>query len=87
MSNPSTVTRRDFIKISAVAGAGLVLSFYLPSDTDATVAPEEGATFAPNAWLRIDNEGIVTITVARSEMGQGVRTSMPMIVAEELDAD
>ncbi len=83
MSNPTTLTRRDFIKISAVAGTGLVLAFYLPSKDE---VPEEAA-FIPNAWLKIDTDGTVTVTVARSEMGQGVWTSMPMIVAEELDAD
>ena len=83
MSTPLRLNRRDFIKISSVAGAGLVLAFYLPSKDEVL---EEGA-FVPNAWLEIDTDGIVTVTVARSEMGQGVWTSMSMIVAEELDAD
>jgi isoquinoline 1-oxidoreductase beta subunit len=83
MSAPLTLNRRDFIKISSVAGAGLVLAFYLPSKDEVL---EEGA-FVPNAWLKIDTDGTVTVTVARSEMGQGVWTSMSMIVAEELDAD
>jgi isoquinoline 1-oxidoreductase beta subunit len=83
MSSSTTLTRRDFIKISAVAGTGLVLAFYLPSKDEVL----EEAAFIPNAWLKIDTDGTVTVTVARSEMGQGVWTSMPMIVAEELDAD
>lgn len=87
MSAPTTLSRRDFIKVSSAAGAGLVLSFYLPSKGEALESAAEGATFVPNAWLRIDNDGIVTVTVARSEMGQGVHTSMPMMVAEELEAD
>ena len=86
MSTQSSFSRRDFIKISSVAGTGLLLSFYLPSKDELALAAG-GESFAPNAWLKIDNEGIVTITVARSEMGQGVLTSMPMIVAEELEAD
>jgi len=83
MSTSTTLTRRDFIKITSVAGAGLVLAFYLPSKDEML----EDAAFAPNAWLQIDTDGTVTVTVARSEMGQGVWTSMPMIVAEELEAD
>ena len=62
----------------------------VPSPTalaaEPTLAPAT-ASFAPSVFLRIDNNNSVTITVARSEMGQGVRTSLPMIVAEELDAD
>jgi len=83
MSTSTTLTRRDFIKMSSVAGAGLVLAFYLPSKDEVA----DDAAFVPNAWLKIDTDGTVTVTVARSEMGQGVQTSMPMIVAEELDAD
>ncbi|MEK6756053.1 MAG: xanthine dehydrogenase family protein molybdopterin-binding subunit [Bacteroidota bacterium] len=88
MNTSTTYSRRDFVKITTVAGAGLVLGFYLPAKSElleSTTA--EGTTFAPNAWLKIDTDGIVTVTVARSEMGQGVHTSMPMIVAEELEAD
>ena len=87
MNTQTSFSRRDFIKVSSVAGAGLVLSFYLPSRGEALEAATEGTSFAPNAWLKIDSDGIVTVTVARSEMGQGVQTSMPMIVAEELEAD
>ncbi len=88
MKKTHTLRRRDFIKVTASAGAGLVLSFHLPwGEKMAALAQERGSPFAPNAWLRIDKDGTVTITVAKSEMGQGVRTALPMIVAEELDAD
>ena len=78
------MTRRGFIKSAAVAGGGLVLSFYLPTRDE---APEPEAGFSPNVWITIAKDNSVTITVARSEMGQGVWTSMAMIVAEELEAD
>ncbi|MBZ5646681.1 MAG: xanthine dehydrogenase family protein molybdopterin-binding subunit [Acidobacteriia bacterium] len=78
-------TRRDFLKVTGAAGAGLVIGFHLPSSLQA--APNDPAAFEPNVWLQIDPAGKVTITCAKSEMGQGVRTSLPMIVAEELDAD
>ncbi|MEK6572423.1 MAG: molybdopterin cofactor-binding domain-containing protein, partial [Bacteroidota bacterium] len=87
MSTTSAITRRDFIKVTSTAGAGLVLSFYLPSARELDVlAFEPAERFEPNAWLVIDKTGAVTITVAKSEMGQGVRTSLPMIVADELEA-
>ena len=78
----SPLSRRDFLTVGAAAGAGLVIGFYLPHGS-------HGAknTFAPNAYLRIAPDGKITIVVARSEMGQGVRTSLPMILAEELEAD
>ncbi|MGH9492159.1 MAG: molybdopterin cofactor-binding domain-containing protein, partial [Terriglobales bacterium] len=76
-----SLTRREFVAASAAAGAGLVIAFYLPDGAGAS--PD----FAPNAWLKISPEGEVTVVVARSEMGQGVRTALPILVAEELEAD
>ena len=88
MMTTSTITRRDFIKVASTAGAGLVLGFTLPgSKRWESPPPETGEAFAPNAWLSIDQAGAVTIKVGKSEMGQGVYTALPMIVAEELDAD
>jgi isoquinoline 1-oxidoreductase beta subunit len=78
--------RRDFIKVVSVAGGGLALGFYLPAEDDAR-ATQPSDAFTPNAWLRVDTNGDTTITVARAELGQGVRTALPMIVAEELEAD
>src|SRR5271167_946970 len=78
----SPLSRREFVAVGVAAGAGLVVGFYLPHG---------GSTgkevFSPNAYLRITPDNKVTIVVARSEMGQGVRTSLPMILAEELEAD
>ena len=79
----SPLSRRAFLGTSAAAGAGLVIGFYLPSGARA----ETEAAFSPNAYLTITPDGKITIVVARSEMGQGVRTSLPMILAEELEAD
>ena len=86
--NHATVDRREFLKTGAAAGATLVLGLYLPAfdprGAHAATAPEP---FKPNAWIEIGPDGAVTIWTGRSEMGQGVRTAMPMIVAEELEAD
>src|SRR5580704_12588612 len=78
----SPLSRREFVAAGVAAGAGLVIGFYLPHGS----ASHEEA-FSPNAYLRITPDNKVTIVVARSEMGQGVRTALPMILAEELEAD
>src|ERR1017187_2220127 len=80
----SPISRRDFLVAGAVAGTGLVLAFYIPHHG---LYPVGEHVFAPNAYLHIAPDGKVTVVVARSEMGQGVRTALPMILAEELDAD
>jgi isoquinoline 1-oxidoreductase beta subunit len=80
----SPMSRRDFLVAAAVAGSGLVLAFYLPRHG---LHPAGEQVFTPNAYLHIGPDGKVTVIVARSEMGQGVRTALPMILAEELDAD
>src|ERR1700746_948113 len=78
----SPLSRREFVGAGIAAGAGLVIGFYLPHGNRSR---KQG--FSPNAYLRITPDNKVTIVVARSEMGQGVRTALPMILAEELEAD
>jgi isoquinoline 1-oxidoreductase beta subunit len=74
-------TRRDFLRITAVSGTALVLGV-------GVARPQEAAKpWKPNAWLRIDPDGTITLISGKQEMGQGVRTSLPMMLAEELDAD
>ncbi|HVR22689.1 MAG TPA: xanthine dehydrogenase family protein molybdopterin-binding subunit [Candidatus Polarisedimenticolia bacterium] len=76
------LNRREFVAAGIAAGVGLVVGFYLPHKGG---AGQEA--FSPNAYLRITPDNKITIVVARSEMGQGVRTALPMILAEELEAD
>jgi CO/xanthine dehydrogenase Mo-binding subunit len=78
----SPLSRREFVAAGVAAGAGLVIGFYLPHKSGS-----QEQSFSPNAYLRITPDNKVTIVVARSEMGQGVRTALPMILAEELEAD
>jgi isoquinoline 1-oxidoreductase beta subunit len=78
----SPLSRREFLAAGVAAGTGLVIGFYLPHGNSSAKD-----AFAPNAYLKIAPDGKITIVVARSEMGQGVRTSLPMILAEELEAD
>lgn len=84
-----TLPRRDFLKLSVAAGSGLVLGVFVPELAAALKAEDgrPGAAFEPNAFLRITADGTVTILVIRHEMGQGVRTLLPMLIAEELEAD
>jgi isoquinoline 1-oxidoreductase beta subunit len=82
-----TLTRREFLQRSAQAGAGLVIASWVPEWTHAADAPARGAALAPNAFVRIAPDESITVTVIRHEMGQGVRTLLPMMVAEELEAD
>src|SRR6266446_10718793 len=78
----SPLSRREFVAAGVAAGAGLVIGFYLPHG-----GGSQKEIFSPNAYLRITPDNKVTVVVARSEMGQGVRTALPMILAEELEAD
>jgi isoquinoline 1-oxidoreductase beta subunit len=80
-------TRRKFLKTGAAGGAALVIGFYLPSLANDQQQQEEPRPNPFNAWVRIDQNGHVTLTLARSEMGQGVTASLPMILAEEVDVD
>jgi len=82
------VTRRGFLKASATTGASLVIPFasFLEAESFAST-PVSGASFSPNAFLELTSAGEVKIWCAHSEIGQGVRTSLPMIVAEELGCD
>src|SRR2546429_4872362 len=73
-------TRREFLETTT----GLVIAFALPWRVQTAAGP---APFAPNAWLRIGADGIVTLTIDRSEMGQGSQTGLALILAEELEAD
>jgi len=85
MRSVTNTSRREFLKSSAAGSAGLLLAFYAPALAAAPNAPEPD--FKPNAYIRIDPRGDVHLVVTRSEMGQGVRTALAMILAEELDAD
>ena len=77
--------RREFIKISSTAGSGLILGFYLPNKLQGKSL--ESKIFQPNAWINVQPDNYVKIMVGKSEMGQGVITSLPMIIAEEMDLD
>lgn len=78
-----TTTRRDFVKLMATGTGALVFGIRVAAADDEV--PRQ--RFEPNAWLTIESDGSILLRVGKSEMGQGVRTSLPMILAEELDVD
>jgi isoquinoline 1-oxidoreductase beta subunit len=80
--------RRNFLKLSVAAGGGLLIGFQFPGiSTLASAQQSNPGPFMPNAFVRIGTDERVTVIVNHSEMGQGVYTSLPMLLAEELDAD
>jgi isoquinoline 1-oxidoreductase subunit beta len=88
MSAPTTPSRRDFLKAGALATGGLVIAFTVPgAKRFARAQPTPAAPFVPNAFLRVGSDDTVTVMLAHSEMGQGIWTTLPMLIAEELDAD
>ena len=84
-SSTRTFTRRAMVKATVVAGGGFVLGVSMPRLAPAFAA-ETSADFAPNAFIRIDQDGKVTFTIPQVEMGQGIYTALSMVLAEELDA-
>lgn len=84
---PVDPARRAVLKAGLAAGGALLLGFHLPAGQGAPRAVRSGAQrFEPNAFIRIDRRGVVTLVMPQVEMGQGIYTSVAMILAEELDA-
>ena len=83
----ATLSRRNFIKVTGLAGGGLVLALSLGTTTQKALAQAAPATFSANPYVQIKPDGTIVLFAKNPEVGQGVKTSLPMIVAEELDAD
>jgi isoquinoline 1-oxidoreductase beta subunit len=82
------LSRRQFMFIGAAVGGGLLIHFSLPTMITSKIANQAPTTpFAPNAFIKIDPSGFVTLTMPYVEMGQGTYTSIPMLIAEELEVD
>jgi isoquinoline 1-oxidoreductase beta subunit len=81
------LSRRQFLSAAVTAGGGLLIGFTLPGRAGAASAGEASATFRPNAFIRISSDNQVTLVVSMAEMGQGVLTALPQLLAEELEAD
>ncbi len=88
-TDPRDPSRRAFIQAGAALGAGLTLGFHLTPTRAArlSIPTPAGEAFAPNAFIRVTPDGAVTVLVKHLEMGQGVYTGLPALVAEELEVD
>ncbi len=88
MTRPTGMERRDFLKLSAAAGGGLLIASYVDVFGASSLAGAEvAADFVPNAWVKIAPDGAVTLIAQNPEIGQGIKTMLPMVIAEELDVD
>src|SRR6266568_6548419 len=90
LNNPKLIGRRSFLRATALGGGGLLLALYV--DPVAKVfgqAPQAPfpATLGPSAFIRVAADGVVTIMSKNPEIGQGIKTELPMIIADELDVD
>lgn len=85
----ATLNRRSFLQVSALAGGGIVLALWTDPAQASGVVDQQGTSsdFNPNAFIRIATSGAVTIVARNPEGGQGVKTLLPMLIAEELDVD
>ena len=81
-----TTNRREFLKTSAVASGVAVLGMYVPG-MGGKEAQAAGSLHTPNVWVHIADDNSITLLSHMSEMGQGVHTSLPMLIAEELNVD
>src|SRR5712671_4905342 len=87
MSEPSSIAldRRSFIKAGAALAGSLIIDFAIPLGECPALAQAAAPPFAPNAFIRINRQGVVTLVMPMVEMGQGVYTAMAMLLAEELE--
>ena len=83
------VSRRSFLRASVIAGGGMLLAYYVEPLEKALAAPQFGppTPLLPSAFIKIAPDGVVTIMAKNPEIGQGVKTMLPMLIAEELDVD
>jgi len=85
------LTRRSFLRVTALGGGGMLLALYTRPVADLLAQGPQGqgpaAGYAPTAFIRVDANGVITIMAKNPEVGQGVKTHLPMIIADELDVD
>jgi isoquinoline 1-oxidoreductase subunit beta len=85
MSTTTTLSRRHFLRVSALAGGGMLIATQLEAATG--LLTQSPGAFTPNAFIKITPDGVITVIAKNPEVGQGVKTSMVMLIAEELDVD
>ena len=87
MSKIHSINRRDFVKLFGLASTGIVLGCNVSSDKKEFIPQTDGNWFAPNLFIQLQKNGKVTLMASRSEMGQGIRTSLASAIADEMEAD
>ena len=87
LSNYGGTSRRDVLKVSAAVGGGMLISFTLPALSRAAAMGEAAGAATLNAYVKISPDNVVTITSKNPEIGQGIKTMLPMLIADELDVD
>jgi len=87
MSNIQKIDRRDFVKLFGLASGGIILGCSVASDSKDFIPIESKKGFHPNLFVHLEENGNVTLVASRSEMGQGIRTSLASAIADELEAD
>jgi isoquinoline 1-oxidoreductase subunit beta len=85
LASAKPLSRRSFLRVGATAGGGLMFSLSLPFATGHQADAADAHDFVPNAFIRIDGNGQIFLTMPYVEMGQGTYTSIPMLIAEELE--
>ena len=86
-STPQTFERREFLRASALIGGGLLLAMYAEPLSALDTWPRPAAEFLPNAFIRMTPDGIITIIGKNPEIGQGMKTTLPMLIADEMDVE
>src|SRR5262245_55818152 len=86
MSESLELSRRSFLRLGATAAGGLLVAVYIKKHPFGESAASE-QSFTPNAFIRIEPDNTIVLWSKNPDMGQGVKTSMPMIIADEMDAD
>ena len=87
MSSIQKIDRRDFVKLFGLASGGIILGCSVASDSKDFIPLESKKGFHPNLFVHLEENGNVTLIASRSEMGQGIRTSLASAIADELEAD
>src|SRR6476646_10775381 len=87
MSTTTNYNRRNFLKTSGMMTGGLMVSFMIPAGAKKLAGAAPDMIFAPNAYLRIGSDNSIKIILAHVEMGQGIWTTLPMLIANELDCN
>ena len=81
------VSRRSFLRVTALAGGGLLLASYIEPLTEVLAQFGPPVTLLPASFITIAPDGVITIIAKNPEIGQGVKVMLPMLIAEELDAE